>query len=258
MTAIQSRVVANDNGSRSVHTTCRDCRRPIVLACENELGHPLEPNEDALKWADLLVCTACYERIEEKRALLANREQLTERIKAARIPENFQRMAFDQLDRSGARGAVVAAAWAWSEVLPRENAGILIYGPPGTGKSRMAATAAWQRLQRFPVAWASVAHIIAALGASFTDEDRKRAVEVLTGSGALILDDLDKVRPSEYTLQHLFVAIDRRVQAGAPLFVTSNAPPQELHDKFGGPITSRLVGYCQVFELAGWDRRLGN
>lgn len=258
MTAIRSRIVEGPDGDKAVHANCRDCGNRLILPCEDELGHRLEPTDFALKWADMLVCERCYDQIESRRAARENREQFDQRIKQSRVPHNFREKTFAEIDRTGDRGRAVSAAWAWAEASPHDNAGVLLHGPPGTGKTTIAAAAAMHRMNRYPLAWASVAHIIAALGASFTDDDRKHAVEILTGSGALMLDDLDKVRPSEYVLQHIFVAIDRRIQAGSPLFVTSNAAPDQLYEKFGGPITSRLIGYCHVIELAGWDRRLGN
>jgi len=98
--------------------------------------------------------------------------------------------------------------------------------------------------------------LIAQLGAAFSDAARREAIGVLTGTGALVLDDLDKIKPSEWAVTQVFAALDKRIQAGSPLLVTTNKTPTQLGEQFGEPVMSRIVGYCRVFELPGRDMRL--
>jgi DNA replication protein DnaC len=91
---------------------------------------------------------------------------------------------------------------------------------------------------------------------SFTDEGRAEAVRVLTGAGAVVLDDLDKCRPTDYGREQLFAAVDAREQAEAPLLVTTNLTPSEIGEQFGDALMSRLAGYCRVVEVGGDDQRL--
>jgi DNA replication protein DnaC len=114
----------------------------------------------------------------------------------------------------------------------------------------------------------SVPDLIIKLSASFGDKDRAEALKVLTGRGPLVLDDLDKIKPSAHVLSHLFTAIDARYQSGAPLFVTTNMVPSELVDFFAGDrgdaderrvaaeaIVSRLLEHCVLHRIEGPDRR---
>lgn len=81
----------------------------------------------------------------------------------------------------------------------------------------------------------------------------------MIGTEALVLDDLDKARRSEYASEQLLCAIDKRITAGAPLLVTTNLMPSQLADRFPGygpMIVSRLRGYCETFLVEGPDRRL--
>jgi hypothetical protein len=79
---------------------------------------------------------------------------------------------------------------------------------------------------------------------------------VLTGSGAIVLDDIDKSNPSEHVRNQLFPAIDQRVEAGAPMIVTANSSIGQLGERLGEAIMSRLAGHCTPLELDGPDRRL--
>jgi DNA replication protein DnaC len=72
----------------------------------------------------------------------------------------------------------------------------------------------------------------------------------------LVLDDFDKVKPSEFGTQQIFTAIDSRVQAGVPLIVTANLRLGEVVERYGEPIGSRLAGHCTQLVLDGPDRRL--
>lgn len=111
-----------------------------------------------------------------------------------------------------------------------------------------------------PAALVSVPFLFARLGLAFSDDARQEALNALAATDALVLDDIDKTRPTEYAAEQLFCAIDTRVTAGAGLLVTTNLAPSALAERFPDPygeaIVSRLVGHCETFALEGGDRRL--
>jgi IstB-like ATP binding protein len=154
--------------------------------------------------------------------------------------------------------AAASAICAWARGDGR--AGLTLAGQVGVGKTHAAAAAAWERVRLGPLRWFSVPVLFAQLGRSFSDEGRHDALGVLVGTEALVLDDLDKTRPSEYAAEQLFCAIDARVTADAALLITTNLALSELAERFPEPygeaIVSRIVGYCDTFEMRGADRRL--
>src|SRR6185312_5160454 len=134
-------------------------------------------------------------------------------------------------------------------------------GDIGRGKTMLAGVACWQRLQSKRVLWTSAPLLFARLGTGLGTEQREWALNVLGGRTALVIDDLDKARPTEYGAEQVFLAIDQRVEHDAPLLVTTNLSPGQLAEKwpepYGPAIASRLVGYCRVVRVEGSDRRLG-
>jgi len=138
--------------------------------------------------------------------------------------------------------------------------GLLLLGAVGTGKTFTAAVAAWARLETQHVTWMSASAMVAALSSAFGSDERRHALEVVAGHGALILDDLDKPRPTEHVAEFLLLAIDNRVNAGSRLLVTMNTAGEELltrlPEPYGEAIVSRLEGYCETIKLAGADRRV--
>lgn len=208
------------------------------------------------------VCDVCGDRLDE--ADEAERQQreaeeLEKRVKARRkmsgIPAALQGLSWQQAER-GNRPELVAAARAWGA---GELAGLLLTGPVGTGKTFLAAVAAWQRTESKPVRWFSVPTLFALLGLSFENDARDEAQLVLSGKQSLVLDDIDKVKATEYAAGQLFCAIDNRLTAGTGLLITTNLALSTIadryHEPYGEAIASRLAGYCQQFVVDGSDRR---
>lgn len=146
--------------------------------------------------------------------------------------------------------AEVAKQWAAGEVST-----LVLTGPVGVGKTYLAAAACWDRLQSQPTRWVSVARIMLQLRAAFGDENRAEALKVLTGESAIVLDDLDKVNPTEDGRSAIFTAIDARIEQGSPLLVTTNLDMSEIGKRYGDAVMSRLRG-GQVVRMQGADRRV--
>ena len=258
MPAISDRTHLEQTGQQWMwRTSCTDCHRPISLPYDA----PGDPHHDPMfgmleQVADMTVCDQCQQRDDDRRAARDQYRAAVQRQDASDLPAGFRDLLFSQMIRSGKRAKAIDAAAEWAR--SRDAHGLLLWGESGTGKSRLAATAAWDRLQRGECRWCSVAALIARLQASFADDDRREALRVLTGTEPLVLDDIDKVKLTETVSNHLFVALDKRINMGVPLLVTTNLPPGGLEAKFGDAIGSRLLGYFRraLFEMDGPDRRL--
>jgi DNA replication protein DnaC len=239
--------------------TCTHCG----AACELEIPDDLtEPWLSKLKRFPV-ACQGCADRREaqfetQRRAQEAADldERIGRRRKHCGIPATLRDLDWDQVT-PGNRPDVLAAARDWAA---GDSSGLLLAGPVGVGKTWLAAAAAWERTRRAPLQWFSVPALFARLGLSFDSEERQAALSVLAGSRTLVLDDLDKVRPSAYAAEQIFTAIDNRVTAGTQLLITTNlrlgALEAKFPEPFGEAIASRLASYCQCFALEGSDRRL--
>jgi DNA replication protein DnaC len=198
-----------------------------------------------------VLCDPCGDAAElaEKDRALQERREAAEAMCA--IPA-ARRLGWDQIDVDD-RGPAIAAARRWAK---GELNGLLLCGPVGTSKTRLAGIAAWDRVQHGRrVRWISVARLVAMDRAGFGTDEKAQANRILTGSSPLVLDDLDKVGTNTTVRSLLYLAIDNRIEAGAPLLLTTNLKPDQLSDTFGEAISSRLRGDCEVHVLAGADRR---
>lgn len=197
-------------------------------------------------------CVATEERQEEARERRGARDARRSRCQLPRSLRGY--LLDDFAPRPGQHSAWAAVRdWAWI----KDAGSLVLTGPVGTGKTVLAAAACWTRLERWECRYASVARAMARLGASWTDEGRQEAVRFFAGTGAAVLDDLDKTRVTDYGREQLFAAIDGRQQAEAPLLVTTNLAPDQIGEAYGTAIMSRLAApWCRVVEVGGVDHRV--
>jgi DNA replication protein DnaC len=205
------------------------------------------------------VCDSCIAADDEADRVRAEHDReraFASRVNASGMPPALVQFEFERLDGHGLERALAAARqWASGEL-----AGLLLTGSFGVGKTTIAAAALHAALRRGRGQWLSAPLLLARLGSGLGSQQRDQVMATLESPAALVLDDLDKTRPTEYGAEQVFLAIDTSVTIGRQLLVTTNLSLNELAEKwpepFGDAITSRLAGYCQAINLTGPDRRL--
>jgi DNA replication protein DnaC len=208
------------------------------------------------------ICIVQAERDEQERQAASDAAQHAathlSRLRASGLAEPRWPWHLDNLDTSG-RSRALDAARRW---VTGDLSGLLLTGGVGVGKSTIAAAALVARAHTSPIQWMDAHRLIRDLQAGFNSPERERAQRLLDGgkrAPALVVDDLDKVRPTEYAAEAIFSLIDSREAHRRPLLITTNLRPAELAAKwpapFGEAIGSRHRGYCVTLELTGGDRR---
>lgn len=213
---------------------------------------------------DAPLCEGCSDKAareeDEAEAQAVLVETIRRRLDSSGVPERWRAVTVDRLDRDAERAAALDAAHEWG--IGQRRRGVLLYGGVGRGKTVIAAAAAVERCALGTVRWLSVAELLLKLRMPFGSPDHERALRALDTRGrpALVLDDLDKLKPTEHALQPVYVAVNGWIEAGLPLLVTLNRSIDELAEwageTFGSALASRLAGYCDIIEVRGRDRRL--
>ncbi len=72
----------------------------------------------------------------------------------------------------------------------------------------------------------------------------------------LVIDDLGAEKTTEFSLQTLYIILNRRYNEQLQTIITSNLSIDEIRDKFGDRIASRIAGMCKIIKLQGKDKRL--
>jgi DNA replication protein DnaC len=243
-------------------TTAATC-----LACGIPVEQPVVDGPLAALAANWAVyCDGCSDDRDQVARQARDAEDLRrrnaligERLEQA-LPVALRKLNLQELDVDGRQLALRAA----DEFADGARLGLALTGAIGTGKTTIAAAAIRAGVERGTfrqAAWLSAPAAAIDLGRDFGDPARARVLAALTAtSGALVLDDLDKVRPNQGAAEALFAAIDGCGVRRRPLAVTSNLMPSELAKRYPAPhgtaIASRIVGYCgEVHKISGQDRR---
>lgn len=231
---------------RQVEKTCGKCGGP-------SLGFIVELNRVSRAAREIVVggelCERCSQ-IEEGAELARDIEtRRASNLAAAGLPRLYRGWGFEGTTQPGAVG--LARRWSRGQLR-----GLYLTGNAGVGKTGLAAAALTAMTWRRRVQWIDTAALVSSLRGGFNDEGRDKAMRLVTGSGAAVFDDLDRVTPSDYVNEILFTAINTRMAACSPLLFTTNLPLDKLEARVGTPIVSRLDGYCEVVEMVGPDRRV--
>jgi DNA replication protein DnaC len=233
---------------------CEDCGKTVERELpDGPLAHVLEQHRT--------LCVGCMDRESREDeaaadAVEAERQArvIEKRTRALDLPDKYA-----GADLSMVHGAPLAGCLAWAS--GRTN-GLVLTGAFGVGKTYAAAAAARRMVERRACKWVSAPLLMARLGSGLDSKARQWAVDTLTDERtALVLDDLDKTRPTAYGAEQMFLAVDVSTSENRPLLITTNLSLDQLAghfpDPYGEALVSRLVEFCTVVKLEGADRRLG-
>ena len=90
------------------------------------------------------------------------------------------------------------------------------------------------------------------------NECEETIIDKYSNSPLLILDDLGAEKTTEWVLQTLYIILNNRYSNLKRTIITSNLSLDELRDKIGDRIASRIAGMCKIVKLTGCDRRVTN
>jgi len=232
-------------------------------------------------------CKAKREAEEEnvrQEQLAAARPQVRERWrKTCGIDPELQGKTFKNFDGRIQRQAYQAAL-KWVEEFniesPRGIRSLLFYSAvPGVGKTHLMVGIAdhifdnWEGdpiRSRSPIIFASGPALVKRVRACFDirkgDDRHEREEDVyreLAGVALLMLDDVGKEKPSDFTRELYWYIIDERVKTGLPVVITSRLPLEgknSLEELMGVDTVDRLYGMTrgELIEMTGQSYRRGH
>jgi DNA replication protein DnaC len=157
------------------------------------------------------------------------------------------------------RGERQPDAYELAQAFAMDPVGTLaLYGSYGTGKTHLLAAIANAVTAAGCICrFASVVSLFDALQERIqAGQDYHELVRKAIEAPLLVLDDLDKLKPSEFREETLYKILNGRSTAGLPLAFSANRAPDELVRWIGEASRSRLMAGLIPVPMNGPDYRL--
>lgn len=168
---------------------------------------------------------------------------------AQRIPARFRSAHIDDIDLAEADIAADLNRWHEDD----NGSNLVLLGPVGVGKTHAAVAIARRRHFEYGqlVRFAPVVELLDAMRPNGDAE----FVTNCDHAQLLILDDLGVERATEWTMERLYLLVNRRWLSERPTIVTSNLGPEALLEAIGPRMYSRLAHGATALMMTGEDRR---
>lgn len=210
---------------------------------------------------------AHYERLRQILSNARERWPSPSTVAASNVPKRFVTASKEDF-----RGEI------WEKCV-RASDGLYLTGKAGTGKTHLAVALLKEDAQREPEVYyshkyndfrmdlpprpkfVSVPMLLLQIRESFRREGEGVTegdiIGDLTGKDLVVFDDLGAEKTSEWSIQTLYTIIDTRYREMRRTIITSNLSLDEISEKVGDRIASRIAGMCSILTLSGRDRRVG-
>jgi DNA replication protein DnaC len=170
------------------------------------------------------------------------------------LPQRYRDYTFDTLrEQAGNRKALEACR----EFSPGKN--LYIHGPAGNGKTHLAVATGLSLVGALTVQFWGVAKLFSTLRLAAIGEEARPD---LYRPDVLILDDLGKVKATEFVFQEFYAVLEQRWAEQQTTIFTANHKPSESASQLApdpqsaAAILSRMASGV-VIEVKGRDERLG-
>lgn len=153
------------------------------------------------------------------------------------------------------------ALMRWCERFPRNPLPhLFLQGKVGLGKTFLCGCIA-QALERAgqAVLYLTAYQMVESVTRSFSEKEKTRGLQRYLLPDVVILDDLgSEPMYNNVTIETLFFIVNERLLAGAPLVLATNLTNNELKQRYGERLTSRILDATQFARLvlSGKDVRL--
>ena len=136
---------------------------------------------------------------------------------------------------------------------------LLFTGPTGLGKTHLSLAIARQAIDAgFTVIYGSAPNLLGKLErerfARF-GENTGEVEQALLECDLLILDDLGAEFSTAFTQAAIYNIVNTRLMGAKPVIISTNLNTAQLNEKYGGRVTSRIIGNYVVLRFFGSDVR---
>ena len=162
------------------------------------------------------------------------------------------------VDAYSRMGQIVSYCEAYAEDYGLSSPSLILYGNTGLGKTHLSLAIANKAIEKgFNVVYGSAHNLLSEIekehfGRLKTDDSPEDNV---LNADLLILDDLGAEFSTSFTVSMVYNIINTRILKGLPTIISTNLWYDEISDKYGNRVYSRIIGNYTPLEFAGRDVR---
>ncbi|MCI9413660.1 MAG: ATP-binding protein [Clostridiales bacterium] len=133
---------------------------------------------------------------------------------------------------------------------------LLLTGPTGIGKTHVSLAVAHRVVDKgFGVVYGPVQNLLHRMEKEHFGRAEGNTEELLTGCDLLILDDFGTEFLSPFYISCLYTVINTRMLEERPTLISTNLGREDMLDRYGEQITSRIIGTYTPLAFCGQDIR---
>lgn len=211
-------------------------------------------------WKVAYQCDDCVEASSLENKKKQAEETLSRLVQKSGLFGLLEGMTFESYpDRNTLYNFSIKYAESFS---PETTEGILFYGRPGSGKTHLSCAIANHiiREKQIFVLFAKSADILYKIKDSFKKESISELdiIHRYCNAPLLIIDDFGTEKLTEWAEQVYYKIIDDRLISQSPLIISSNFTPEELENRLGERIVSRIISTCTLVKTPDRNYRIEN
>lgn len=240
---------------------------PLQINCE--CGQPMKTSVQPFTLDERVYCPDCLEKRErevrekeksEIRKSLLSRADIV--LKDNGAPQMFLKANISDFPASVKKYINI-------------KKGLYVFGDRGCGKTHLAVSlmrahldkvglmeraSGFEIIQKTIPMFASVPEMLMDIRHAYSDSkaSEKSIIEKYAERDFLVLDDMGVEKVTEWTMQMLYIIIDKRYRDEKRTIITSNLTLDGLAEKLDDRVASRIAGMCILVPMQGRDRRLTN
>lgn len=243
------------------------------LALQEELRQLLaQAGETARDFEPRFFCEQCKDTGYTQQGLCRCHQVLLKEIACRRLCEDsaMRPASFEELklayypDTAGEDApsprqrmeGVITYCKRYAEDFSLTSPSLLLRGPTGTGKTHVSLAIARRAAEQgYHVVYGPVQKLLRQLEREHFGRDEGESEELLCHCDLLILDDLGAEFASPFYASCLYTILNARLLQQLPTIISTNLNMQQIQERYGDAIASRVMGSFQPLPFCGKDIR---